>query len=375
MVDPDRVVLRVAGYDHASWTAIRVSRSLESAVSTFALDLAEETPGSVPLVAVAPYDDCEIRVGDDVLLTGRVYRVAVSSSSDDYSIAVTGSSSTHEAERCSAVVATGQVRGLRLVDVARLLCAAHGIDVVADAGTEALGPLASVEITPGETAYEVVERLAREQAVLVTDDSSGRLVLSRDYPTLDIGADIVEGAPGVLSVSVDCDGTKRYARVVVTGQRRGTDADADASGAAVVTGEAEDDGALAGSVLVIPAEDAIDADGATLRATWEAAARVARSTVVTAEVDGWRRADGALWAPGVIVHVVSQSCRLDADLLVVSCDYEIGDDGMQTSIVLSPPDAYVPLQPTTAARKAAGRPPRKATTATPGVDLWIAGEV
>ena len=82
-------------------------------------------------------------------------------------------------------------------------------------------PEAEVQVQQGETCFALVERLSRLQALLVTDDADGNLILTR-AGTGRASASLRHGE-NILTANADLDHSKRFSEVLVKAQRPGND--------------------------------------------------------------------------------------------------------------------------------------------------------
>lgn len=348
MADSDNIVsLRVNDTDFRGWESVSVEHTIEAAASSFSLTLTESWPGQDDPIRVNPGDDCQVFVGDDLLLTGYVEVVTVEHSGQSHTVSVSGHSRTIDLVECSCVSDSGplQFRNQTLLQIAQALADPYDVTVTSDltGWTKIAKCIPEVDATP----FAVIEKIAREKSVLVTDDPQGRLVLSQ---LADVRGDDLTHPGNILSCSGTFDATGRYTEYRVKGQRAGDDQSfgRDCAGASATI--ADDDDIPRRRVLTIKGERAMDSGACRRRAIWEAVTRAGKSVAVDVTVQGWRQSDGTLYAPNRLHAVNDAVVGVYADLLAVGVTFSIDGGGMLTTLRLAPPGAYFPEPPAERAR-------------------------
>ena len=356
------VTIRANGRDYTGWKdGVTVTASIESAARTFDFISTERYPEIHPW-QLRPDDAVEILFGSDVVCTGYVDRIQL----DDSTTAISGRSKTADLVDCSAAI--GNIRGLTLGALANKLAEPYGVAV------EEIGITSKVvsrhRTQPGQTVYQAIERYARQQALLLTDNARGDLVLTRAGSLRATTA--IERPGNVLpGSSVSFDGSGRFSLYECRGQQAGDD---DTNGEDVSTrGSASDDGLTRYRYLLLTDKVRGGAAGRKDRAVWEAATRAGRSVEAVYTLVGWRQEIGDLWAPNQIVTVTDKARGFEnQDLLIVSVTYNLNrDSGTTSELTLRPIAGYELLEPRKALKgkgSASGRwkeldtvkiPPRK----------------
>ncbi len=109
-------------------------------------------------------------------MTGYVDAVEIERSDTTASVTLRGRSKTADLIDCSPELDSLELTGLDLAAVARVVCKPFGIEVVCPDS----GPVFPVSAAHhGETAWKLIERLARQRKLLLMDDEEGRLVLAQ----------------------------------------------------------------------------------------------------------------------------------------------------------------------------------------------------
>ena len=403
--------LLVDGTEYAGWQALRVTRGLTRATSDFDLTVSERwsVGSSGSAWQILPGSKCEIRYHDETLLTGWVDAYRPSYDASQHTVRLAGRSKTCDFVDCSVLVDGGQFLGMTVGDIAKQLAKPFDLEVnVIDDGK----PEAEVQVQQGETCFALIERLSRLQALLVTDDASGRLVLTRAGSGR--ASTQLRHGQNILSASSDLDDSKRYSECLVKAQRPGNDNKSqddapthdpwpgwnEAAAAAArlatsrieaianpgerhrarraavrdgttpkrgnpstltqISGAAKDPEIKRYRPLVIVAEAQSDDAMAQTRADWEMRRRKGEGTKATVVVNGFRQQGGKLWAPNMMVQVEAPWLALNRELIISEVTYSYDESGEKTTLTMTLPDAFLPdpkeRKAKTAEPKAAGAP-------------------
>lgn len=346
----DDLTLTVDGQSISGWTNIRVTRGVERLPADFSISMTERYPGELAKVAIQPGMLCTVSLGDDLVITGFIDAFVPSISSKDHSIAVLGRSRSGDLVDCSAEWQGSQISGTSVLDIAQKLAAPYGIGVVSSVPN--LKPIPQFNLWIGESAYDVIERVARYSAVVAYDLPNGNLQLAQVGATK-AASGFAEGS-NVLRASVNFNASSRYSDYKIFLQS--TDLMADAGDTGNLLWSINDPNVARHRALFLIAEaGGAGADFAWQRLLWELARRAGRSRVATVLCDSWRDSAGALWTPNTLAPISLPSLKLVADgFLITEVSYnrsdESGDEGGTTAeITLMPPDALKPepilLQP------------------------------
>lgn len=333
------VSLLVNELRYEGWTEIRVTRDINRAAADFSLTVTERWAGQLQPVRIRPGDTCRVKIGEDLVLTGQVDDVSPSYDARSHSVTIAGRSRTAQLVDCSASEIPGQIFRQKIEWVAEHLAKPYGVEVVAAVDTGPGVPV--VQIYPGESVFEVIERHARPKGLLVTDDAKGRLVLTR------AGTERMAGgiALGVNALSGRANFTMRdrYTDYVVKGQRPGEDGAGTARDFAGSVGRAQDPQVPLGRRLLIVAENPGDSIAMRSRAAWESATRAGRALQAEYRLVGWRDAKGALLRPNTLARVKDDWLGIERDLLITAVTVSLADPGGSTAaLTLMPPEAFVP---------------------------------
>ncbi len=338
------VVLQVNGANYAGWLTVSVTAGIERQARDFSVDITRNWPdGPTTPPRIIPGDSVQVFIGEDLVLTGYVDAMPVSYDALSITTGISGRSKTADLVDCAAIHAGGQWNNRKVEQIAADLASRYGVNVLAAVDTGAA--VESHQIEPGETVFDSIDRLLELRALLSTDDEAGRVILTRAgsggaASPLILGENILSG-----SASLNFSG--RFSEYICKGQNIGSNAD---SGAAVseVEGRAIDDGVSRTRSRII------DADGqATLAACrdlarWSAVTAAGQSLEATYTVAGWRQADGRLWRPNEQIEVRDPVIGFSSKMIIAEVNYSLNENGMITTLVVAPKEAYE-LPPSTGA--------------------------
>ena len=335
---PDKAILLVDGIRHSGWQSVSINRSIETVAGTFSLALTERWPGQETARPVMPGRPCQVLIGSDKIITGYVDDANPQYDKSSHAVQIAGRCKTGDAVDCSAVYKSGQWRNVKLETIAQNLLAPFGIGVKVEANTGKA--FSSHNIEEGESAFECIERAARQRAVLLVSDAEGNLVITTAR-TKQTGITLIEGK-NILSAEAALSWKDRYSKITVKGQAKPSDGDF-GERATRGRGAATDEEIDRYRPLIMIAEDA--GNGATLsqRAVWERNTRRGKGNRATITVAGWR-IDGQLWQPNMLVSVTSPRLYLDnTPILIAGCQYQLSRSGTTTVLSLAPPEAFAQL--------------------------------
>jgi len=362
MQSADRIVLTIGGIEYREWSSVSVTRSLEAAAASWQMTVSERLSQRGDPLGIVPGSACVVQVeptsGQGIILpvvTGYVDSIVNAVSPDSHDVGLSGRSRTCDLLDCT-IGAPHAYPPMSILAIAGDLASDYGVTVTADPPGIADRLVPRFAPDPVSTIYESIERLARMEALLVTDDVAGDLVLRR------ISADMLPVAelrnPGqVESASVTCDAAGLYTDYELIRQRGPYGADVGAP-LAMLTSSAADDTLRRSRLLRLAAESVMTRQQANDRIIWESATRSGRATKYICTVGTWRTApDGDLWTPGTVLTVVDEFLNVDTPLLLVSVDltYDVAE-GTHAILTLAPVAGYILLAPVEVQRtRVAGR--------------------
>ena len=347
------VSLLVGGKLYSGWEDIAVTRAIDAASGAFTLTVTERwSHDSETTWPISPGDPCEIRIDDEVVISGYVDVFAPSFDSNSHTINIQGRDKTADLIDCSAVHDPDEWRNFTVLDLANVLAKPFGVPVKAEADIGAAFPV--VKLQQGESVFEALDRHCRLRKLLLMPDGSGGLLITRTGVKR-ASVTLTQGK-NILAATGSINAAERFSKYVVKAQAAYS-TESDGEGEAHISGTVVDPAIKRYRPLLVIAEGGGTSKTASDRAIWECNARIGRSAAAALVVQGWRQNDAELWAPNLIVAVQSDWLRISGDMLIRQVTYQKNlSSGTTTTIDIVSPQAYLPEPPEE--RQADDRPGR-----------------
>lgn len=343
----DDLELLVNGMNYSGWTDIGVTRAVDAASSAFTVTLTERWEGQNGSGAqtepwpILPGDHCEVRLGGIPMVIGYVDIFRPSFGASDHTINVQGRDKTSDLIDCSAVHKPDEWKNIDLLRLAQILAQPFGVKV--SANVEVGEAFTVCKLQQGETAFEAIERYARQRRVLLMPDGAGGLLITR-AGTKRAVVGLVQGE-NILNASGSIDHSQRFQTYLVKGQAA-YNPYSEGETEAHIEGGTRDSGVSRYRPLLVVAESGSTNASAQERATWEANSRIGKSATASVTVQGWRQKPGGpLWEPGMLVQVKSSWLRMDGEMIIRQATFERGEGGTTTKLDIVSPQTFSPEPP------------------------------
>lgn len=334
-------MLIIDGTAYGGWTRLEVLRSIEQIAGGYVLQLTSRWPGVDEPVRLREGLPCEVRLGDDLVITGHIDDFETDDTDTSSTVRVAGRDKTGDLVDCSAIYKTGQWRGVGLRQIVTDIARPFGISVSVAPGVDTGEVFKRFALEEGEKAFDAIDRACRLRAVLVVSTPDGNLLLTT-ASTVSTGVQLVEGV-NMKKFHSKHSWKERYSEITLKGQVPGDD-DEYGEAAAHLKSSAKDDEIDRYRPLVVIAEHGTSAKALKDRAAWEVKVRMGRGKRGGCTVVGWRTGkdgqEGPLWQPNTLVHVTSDRMNIDMELLIVSCSYQITELGKVTDLTFARPEAF-----------------------------------
>jgi prophage tail gpP-like protein len=329
--------LQVNNKVYGGWTGIEVQRSVDHLAGSFTFTAVGLWSGKSTLRTIPPGAACIAKMGDTPVITGYVDAIDVAYSAKQHQVTVTGRDAAGDLVDCSAVHGSGDWYGQPMDKIVADLISVHGIKLTV--ATDVGRPFTNWRISPAETVWESIERMARQRGVLVMSDGLGGIVITqpstrRLKTALTLGKNI-KLAQGTNDVS------RRFHVYVAMGQSELLD-QASYSTAVTGSGQSTDAAIRANRVLIVAAEEAFDTSTYETRAKWEAATHYGRGLNLSVTVTGWSHAE-ELWEPDCMVRLDDDFMSIHDWLYISSVTYRLNDEGTTTVLGLTRREAFQTL--------------------------------
>lgn len=338
----DKITLKVDGKVYEGWTKVQVTRAMDAMAGSFELSLTWKWMDNQYQAVSAPIQQgeaCIVEIGGERVITGYIDDWIPSYDDEQVTISVSGRDKTSDLVDCSVVHASGQFNNQTLTQIAKTVCKPFGIDVIVQ--TDVGSAFQRVQLEQGETAHELLARLAKQRGVLLTSDTFGNLVVTRTSKNKS-GTSLILGQ-NILAARGRFSWRDRFSQFTVKSTGPSFGQDYDASGLSAVGGiqaKVTDKEITRYRPMIIINEEIATADGASKRGQWERQRSIARSNSAEYTVTGWRIPDtGKLWNFNHLIKVEDAIFGIDKELLIKTVMFSEDDSGRLCVISVVPPDA------------------------------------
>lgn len=342
MTDTDNdCTLVIDGMAYGGWTRLEVQRGIEQIAGGFVLQLTSRYPGVDVPVQLREGLPCDVRLGNDLVISGYIDDYETDDTDTSSTVRVSGRDKTADLVDCSAIYKTGQWRGATLPQIVADIARPFGIAVAVSPGTDTGEPFKRFALEEGEKAFDAIDRACKLRAVLVTSTPAGNLLIT-SASTVSAGVRLIEGV-NMKKFNSRHSWKERHSEIIMKGQVPGDDRENGAA-AAHLKASAKDAEIARYRPLVVIAEHGTSTKSLTDRAAWEVKVRMGRGKRGGCTVVGWRTGqdgqEGPLWEPNTLVPVTSERMNIDMALLIVSCSYQLTEQGKVTDLTFARPEAF-----------------------------------
>ncbi len=332
------VVLQIDDRQFTGWKAISISTGIEQLAGQFELTCADRWALRGEPRPILPGKSCTVLLHGVPVITGAIDEASPAYGPNEHALRIRGRDATGDLVDCAASTDGQSWEGRNLVQIAADVAKPFGIPVRIEGSPGAV--FRKQAVSPGETAFEVLSRAARQRGFLLVSDSLGGLLITRAggqraVRSLRLGTDILDG-------SATYSHAERFSRYDVIGQDNEQAYDGAEALAQQVLASATDPAIRRSRRTVIDVPDATDAGAARQLALWTAATRRARGERAELTVRGWL--DGATpWAANTLVRIDDPWLGLAGDYLIASVAFSLDDQaGQITRLSVTPPAAFAP---------------------------------
>lgn len=335
----DDLSLVIGGRKISGWDSARVSRGIERCPSDFEISMTELYPGSADKLVLQPGDECTVLLGSDPVITGYVDIFAPGIDQANHIIRVAGRSKSEDLVDCAAEWPGGQIAGASALEIAKKLAQPYGITIKAEVDTGA--PIPQFNLTIGESAYAIIERVARYRGLLIYDLPDGSVTLAQAGNDK-MGSGCVQGK-NVQRAGAVYSSDQRFSQYDVFLQSMDVLGDLGEGGNLLAT--VNDPGMKRHRQRDIIAEAGGGGlDVAKQRGLWECARRAGRSYAISVMVDSWRDTAGKLWTPNAAIPLELPALKLPSGTtwLIGEVTFNKTAEGTSAEMLIMPRDAFLP---------------------------------
>lgn len=336
--------VRAEGKSLTNWKSVRLTRALGQLADTFEME-AVPLPGEPPC---RPGERVELIYDGKTLCTGWMEERHVERDADSHTLSLAGRALTADLVDCSVLRQALQWHKQTLLQVARDVCGPFNIavELTPDAAMDPTigAPIHRAALQDGESAFELLERLARQVGALLSTGPQGQLRIGSPL-VLPLATRLEAGKNLIFSGRSESH-KERFSRYLVRGQASSTDTLP--GDKAVGIEKAENDETIQRyRPLVVMAET--PGDDLAARARWERRVRWAQSLSFQVRTVGWSHASG-VWTPGDLVRLTDSDLGVDDELLITAVTLELSEQGEIADLTLQHEEAVssAPVPPASA---------------------------
>ncbi len=335
----NKVELAVNGKRYEGWKDVTIKRSIKALSGVFNLSITDRWSGQFQPWIVKPGDECVLTIDGSPVITGFVDTASPSYDESTRTIAISGRDKTADFVDCSIDTKQNQYLNVSLKRIAEIFAKPFGLSVVFEAPVGAT--FSQFTINQGETAFEALERAARQRGVLLTTDGKGNILVTT--PGRSRASNGLEQGKNIKSASATFDHTERFSSYKVKGNSSNIEDEIDVGDVFSVQATATDPVVKRFRPMVLVNDNITTPSGARTRARWEATVRAARASKFSVGLQGWNQLDGSLWRPNQIVILKSPWLGADGEYLITDVTLSLNDTaGSTASLALEGAESYKP---------------------------------
>lgn len=278
------------------WTSVSVTRSVDCATTEFQLTVAELSKGfGWGALKLRPGDEVSIVLAGHKVAQGLIYVRQAALTERSHAVMLQGASTPMELVIASHVTKGGQYKGYDFSQIAKSVVAPFGISFDwANMPEEASKPFRDPQTFPGETAFQFLERLARQRGIKLHDDENGNLVGDDVKGQSGSQTAMLEEGKNIYSINAMVQDLSQYSKIGAIGQQKGDDS-IWGKAASEIKAEATNSAVQRYRPLLIMAEEPSSQKDLQARVDREVEERNWTAVQVQVVVQGWLKPDGGLW--------------------------------------------------------------------------------
>ncbi|HBW7769199.1 TPA: phage tail protein [Klebsiella pneumoniae] len=394
-IDLDKVSVIVGGKVHSDWSGYGIDSDFLIPADAWSMRLG--LPDGIFPEGVARGVPVQVRVGPDVVMSGRIDRVSRTVSRDQVSLSVTGRDGAAILVDCASPLLTSRQASLEevIAQVVRPL-GIKNIELHAESS------IRNDKITtePGERAWDILLRACAGRGLWPWFRPDGTLVIGGpDYTAAPVATLVMRRSGegnNLLSLTDESSMERSFSRLTVLAQGHAHSTnnkkelgiiDVSSSDSLMVSGDTdtteteldtglpetgqhglqfvvEDPTVTYYRPQVVVMHDADDLEQVRYRARKMMADARLEGYSLIARVQGHRTSDGVLWEPGQRIHVISEPHGIDAVYFLMGREFTGGrPGGAVTTLRLKEDGIWIPDAWTKKKKARKGRKTKKQETA------------
>jgi prophage tail gpP-like protein len=325
------VTITAGGGTYSAFEEVTVHAAFNKAARSFTFEAAAELGASATNSIFAVGTDITISLNGDLVLTGYVDCREPSFAAKKAIISVSGRSKSADLIDGSAEHDTGYFENKDPLEIGQEVSSEYEPKWETD---QQLDKVEQYQLTPGETCYRCVEKLARQQGMTITGTAEGNAKITKAGSNRQ-GGSLIEGQ-NILSGTAHHNGSNRHSKITVRGQRPFDHGDDNVQ----IEATEQDSAVKRHRTIVIVQDEDTTKDRAKKRAKNRKDRAAGNALKATIAVQGFHDDGGQLWEPGNLVWTESPFLDIAQDMLIESVDYKQNDGGSIATLNLTDPRSY-----------------------------------
>jgi|GEM_PF-2255551 len=361
----DVATLLVRGELFTNWTSIRIEQHVTEAFPKFMFECTEEAslPVSVNALQFVPGDVVAAFVGGVQAIFGYITERHVAYDAKTHGVRLIGVGDTFDLTSSMVPLEKlGGHDGKGWTELAKDLSSHLGIRIIPKGAVDNT-PFENIQVQPGETIMQVLERYAKMRNIVIGSNATGGLLAIGENEANSNGL-LIEGN-NILRANCVVRDQMVYKKIYAVGQSTGSDS---ANGDPQNKQVAQEQGSSTRNRYMITVTDVADTEhGTKRRAQMEKVFTEGSQIEAQITVQGWFKDENKsdeVWRAGEYYHVESPMLILHQVLGCSGCIYEQSNAGTTTTLIMVDPIhmngkrnyrdavAYEALQRRTAAQQA-----------------------
>jgi len=325
------VTISVGGLIWSGFERIDVRAAFNEAARSFTMDVAAELGASATNAIFGEGVDVAIFFNGDLVLTGIVDCREPEFEGESALITVSGRSRSADLIDGSAEHATGRFENKDPKEIGDEIARDYRARFETD---QQLDKIEQYQLTPGESCFRCVEKLARQQGMTLSGTAEGNIRITKAGNERHAGG-LIEGV-NMLRGRASHNGANRHSKYVVRGQRPFGHGDENVQ----IEAEVDDDGVDRHRPIIIVEDEDTTKQRAKRRARNRRDRAAGDALKATITVQGFRDDAGKVWEPGWLVWVESPFLDIAQDMLIESIAFTQSERGSVSVLSLTDPRSY-----------------------------------
>lgn len=320
------ITLRVNGKEFSGFEDVSVTASIDEVARSFIFRTFEDLSNDI-----IGQDECTVFIEGQKVLTGYIEIIETTISSVRTALIFSGRSKTADFIDCSPSIKNFNFSKQNIAEIADRIAKPFGIDVISNVSGNKIKYTA---VNQGETCFEYLERLCRQEGLLLTTNPDGDIVITQASKEQYEGSlNIEDQTCGITNSTAYFDWSNRFSDYEVKAQ----------SDNKTSKSIAKDNSIKRYRPKIIIAEGNINSP--KNRAINHALRLSGESMTANFSIKGFFTNKNELIEPNKLIYVYNPYLRIDQSMLIKSVSYELNNESFGTEITLVDPRAYYAARP------------------------------